>query len=60
MYIALSQLLVHSKTEDKYGVAVQRQSLPTVLCVLIDCLSANEEYIKTIASSVSHTILSTF
>ena len=50
---ALGNLLAHSKEEDKFGVAVQHQSLPTVLCALIECLAANEDYLKAISANVS-------
>eukprot|EP00026_Physarum_polycephalum_P007254 Phypoly_transcript_07312.p1 GENE.Phypoly_transcript_07312~~Phypoly_transcript_07312.p1 ORF type:complete len:514 (+),score=45.80 Phypoly_transcript_07312:13-1554(+) len=49
---ALCNLLIHSKEEDKYGVAVQHQSLPSVLCAFVDCLSANEEFLKAASSIV--------
>jgi hypothetical protein len=43
---ALSQLIACAKTEDHMGVILNTNTLPTVLCTLIECVFANDEFAR--------------
>ena len=52
--LGLSRLTAWSKTEDELGVVLNADTIPLLLSSLIECLFANNEYVRYVIQSQKH------